>query len=307
MKTIKNFVFNIPNEESAATSFSREEQIHQLERVTKLISQADAVVVGIGSGMSSACGYNYYHETDFFNNHFKKYKERYGFNSLFFGLNHVYASPEEQWAFLSEYVNRMEKEQVGEAYLYLEKILENRNYFIITTNIDTQVSKIFPKERNWTFQGDARFFQCSQPCHDQIYENKETITSMVDTIHDFEVKSDLIPRCPYCGRRMILWTREESFLEGSYWDEQRKMYETFIQSNKDKRLVFLELGVGDMTPSIIKFPFWEMTHKMENAHLISINFSETNPPQHLAEKTVLVTMDLNEALKNLYEISRKAE
>lgn len=32
-----------------------------VERTARVLAEADAVVVGIGSGMSSACGYDHYH------------------------------------------------------------------------------------------------------------------------------------------------------------------------------------------------------------------------------------------------------
>lgn len=303
MSTIKKFVFNIPNEKAVIPTISKEEQRKQLEEVNRKLLGADVVIVGIGSGMSSAGGYNYYHETAFFNQYFNKYKERYGFNNLFFGLNHVYASPEEQWAFLSEYVYRIESERAADAYLHLNTWLKSKNYFIITTNIDAQVSKVFPKEKIWTFQGDVRYFQCSQPCHDAIYSNRESIHAMIKTIHDYKVDSNLIPRCPYCGRRMCLWVRDEQFLEGTYWNEQRQQYEQFVETYKNERVLFLELGVGDMTPSIIKFPFWEMTYNLPNAYLVSINIGDRDRPQHLLEKTTLLTMDLNEALRELCEIN----
>lgn len=35
----------------------------------------------------------------------------------------------------------------------------------------------------------------------------------------------------------------------------------------DKNVVLLELGGGEMTPSIIKLPFWEMTYKNENLQI----------------------------------------
>ena len=75
MSTIKKFVFNIPNEKAVIPTISKEEQRKQLEEVNRKLLEADAVIVGIGSGMSSAGGYNYYHETAFFNQYFNKYKE----------------------------------------------------------------------------------------------------------------------------------------------------------------------------------------------------------------------------------------
>lgn len=36
------------------------------------------------------------------------------------------------------------------------------------------------------------------------------------------------------------------------------------------RVLLLELGVGEITPGIITLPFWSMTAKLPDAHLLSV-------------------------------------
>lgn len=290
--SIMEFLYCIPEEKYFKDQISEEVVFENIKKAKVIIEDAEAIVVGGGSGLSSACGYNYYHHNEFFEEHFSDFQKRYGFDNIFAGLNYVYSNPEEQWAFWANYINLIDKEKAGKAYLQLKNILKEKPYFILTTNIDAQFSKAFPEEKIWSFQGDVRYFQCCQPCHDKIYENHEIVNKLVEQIEDFMVPSDMIPRCPKCGRIMTMWAREEGFLEGSKWTEEKKRYENFLKEYKDKKIVFLELGVGDMTPSIIKYPFWAMTKKFKDAHLISINMTKISAPEHIKEKTVVIPIEL---------------
>ena len=296
----RNFIFNIPDE--TVRTVSSEEQLQNLMRAKNALLTADAVVIGGGSGLSSSCGYNHYHHTDFFEENFGDYEELYGFDNLFAGMNHVFSSPEEQWAFHARYIRCMNNEHPGEAYLRLKDILGNTPYFILTTNVDTQFSKAFPDDRIWTFQGDVRYLQCCQPCHDRLYDALTPAEDMVLETKNYRIPHELLPRCPECGRIMVPWVRDDAFLEGSDWHRQKEAYEAFLRQYRDKNIVFLELGVGDMTPAVIKFPFWEMTGSMEHATLISINSGKASAPEHIQKKSIPLTMDLTEALNRLNEL-----
>lgn len=58
------------------------------------------------------------------------------------------------------------------------------------------------------FQGDFRYFQCSQPCHDQVYDNINLIDAMMELRDGLKILPEAVPRCPECGRRMIPWVRD---------------------------------------------------------------------------------------------------
>lgn len=68
--------------------------------IQDLICQADAVLVGAGSGMSSAAGYNHYHRNEVFETYFHDFEEVYGIRNLFQGFYYVYSKPEQQWGFI---------------------------------------------------------------------------------------------------------------------------------------------------------------------------------------------------------------
>ena len=69
----------------------------------------------------------------------------------------------------------------------------------------------------------------------------------------------------------------------------------------DKNVVLLELGVGEITPSIIKLPFWEMTYKNEKVFYACLNQKKSSAPEHIKDKSIYIAGDLAETLRDLKE------
>ena len=138
------------------------ENIRELE---EKIESADMIVIGIGSGMSSASGFDYSGER--FERCFSDFHERYGITDMYSGGFYPFPSAEEYWAWWSRmiWLNRYEA-GIGKPYLDLLSIVRDKEYFIITTNVDHQLQKAgFDKKRLFYTQGDYGLFQCSLPCH----------------------------------------------------------------------------------------------------------------------------------------------
>lgn len=276
---------------------------NDLMALLEQIERADAVVVGGGSGLSSAAGYNHYHWMPYFQKCMQDFIECYGFSSPFAGFYHCYSSPEQQWAYYARYLQAMWDAPTGQPYLDLKVILDKKDYFILTTNVDGQFNRVFDKERICSYQGDFSYLQCCQPCHDQIYMNREITAKMNQSIQGVILPSDHIPRCEECGRIMIPWVRDDTFLEGTAWKESVSRYERFLEKyiieQPDKKVLLLELGVGEMTPSIIKLPFWDMTVKNRNVFYACLNEKKSSAPEHIKEKSLYIAQDLAVTLHDL--------
>ena len=251
--------------------------------IQQWINEADAIVVEAGSGLSSACGYSHYNTVPFFTDHMQPFIEKYGFRSLFQALTYLYSSPEEEWAYLAHYVKLMYDTPVGKPYKDLYQLLKEKPYFILTTNVDMQLDKQFTADHICHFQGDMRYRQCQQPCNDEVWENDDIVKALDGLDTPTVLPSDLVPRCPDCGRVMTLWVRDDHFLEGSHWQQQVDCYRQFLKMHRNERILFLELGVGDMTPNIIKLPFWKMTEELPHARYIVINTKGVENKSALSE------------------------
>lgn len=272
-----------------------ENALHLLEK----IETADAILIGAAAGMSAACGFNFFYQNDsYFQKYLGAFHEKYGFTGAFNGFYYRYPSSEARWAFLAR-MGYMEYEcETGKTYYDLMELLEGKNYHIMTTNQDFQFTRVAPEEKLSAIQGDSRYFQCSRRCHDEIFYNKEMIYAMNDAIDEnLCIPTDLIPRCPQCGAELEPWVRGYTFLEGEkYRDEYRKINE-FLNRNRNDRILFLELGVGRMTPMFIQEPFWNLTYRLPKAYYITVNPRDALLPRELAQKGLAIKEDIAAVLQ----------
>lgn len=266
-----------------------------IKHLINKFDESTAILVGAASGMSAAAGYKHYYERDeYFVEHFGEYEKKYGFHNSFDGFYYRYKSLEEEWGYNVKFVGDIIDEPVGEPYKDLMKLLEGKNYHILTTNQDLQFVKIgVADDKLSQIQGEWRFFQCARRCHDALYDAVEPIKKMRAAIDEnLAVPRELIPKCPKCGSFMTHWVRGYEFLEGKrYRDEYRKTNE-FIRKNRNKKILFLELGVGRMTPMFIQEPFWKLTYSLPQAHYITINPKDALLPDMIKDKGYAIKYDI---------------
>ncbi|MFP3846269.1 SIR2 family NAD-dependent protein deacylase [Priestia filamentosa] len=262
------------------------------------IEEAEAIVVGGAAGMSAASGYNWYQTDENFLKYFGNFADMYGIENIFYGFYYRFITREERWAYIATLIKFVYDAEAGQPYLDLLQLLQGKNYSVLTTNQDTQFSKVFPKEKVSTIQGDWRYFQCSNRCHDHVYFNKEQVEEMYANIKGTRIPTELIPTCPECGQDMEPWVRSRVFLEGSFFRNELMKSQVFLMKNKYKKILFLELGVGTMTPMFIKEPFWEMTYSLPGAYYITINPKDAVVPRKIEEKGLVINQDIARVLQD---------
>lgn len=270
------------------------------------IENAEAILVGAAAGMSASCGYNFFYKNDeIFQKYLGDFYEKYGFIGAFNGFYYRYPSTEARWAFLARFGYMQYECETGKPYYDLMALLHGKNYHIMTTNQDFQFTRVVPDEKLSAIQGDSRYYQCSRRCHDEIYYNKDLVYAMNESIDkNLCIPSEMIPRCHKCGAEMEPWVRGYTFLEGKkYHDEYRKI-NTFIQKNKEKKILFLELGVGRMTPMFIQEPFWDLTYQLPKAFYISINPKDALMPRELNGKGKIIKEDIATVLSDAVKMKK---
>lgn len=271
-----------------------------VEDLRSALDQAEAVVAGAGAGLSTSAGFTY--TGDRFQKYFSDFEARYGFHDMYSGGFYPYDTLEEYWAYWSRYVwiNRYH-DAPRPVYERLLELLKDKDYFVLTTNVDHCFQKAgFDKQRLFYTQGDYGLFQCSVPCHPNTYDNEPVIRQMVARQKDRRIPSDLIPRCPVCGKPMTMNLRADgTFVEDEGWHEAAARYQTFLRENRARRVLFLELGTGMNTPGIIKYPFWRMTHQWENAIYACVNLSEAYAPKEIKDRSICVDGDIGKVLEYL--------
>ena len=272
----------------------------EIDRLKKEIETADAIVIGAGAGLSTAAGFTYSGER--LQKYFGDFVEKYGFRDMYSGGFYPFETPEELWAYWSRYIciNRYMNVDNG-TYRRLFELMKDKDYFVLTTNVDHQFQKAgFDKSRMFYTQGDYGLWQCSEPCHDQTYDNEETVMAMFEQQKDMRVPSELVPKCPVCGKPMSMNLRaDDTFVEDEGWHRASLNYEYFLGEHDGQHILFLELGVGMNTPGIIKFPFWKMTAKNANAVYACINYGQAYAPDEIADRAICIDGDIKEVLKQI--------
>lgn len=266
----------------------------RLEQLKTWFKEADAVLVGAGSGLSAAAGFTYSGER--FDRFFSDFGKKYGFHDMYSGGFYPFPSPEEFWAYWSRYIyiNRYDQ-PAGEPYEALLRLLGDKNYFVLTTNVDHRFQVAgFDRARLFYTQGDYGLFQCSVPCHDRTYDNEAAIREMLAAQKDMKIPSSLIPRCPVCGKTMTVNLRsDDTFVEDAGWHAACERYRAFLRENAHGRILYLELGVGMNTPGIIRYPFWQMTYRNPEARYACINLEAAYAPAEIARRSLCISSDLS--------------
>ena len=272
----------------------------QTKRLKEETETADAILIGAGAGLSASAGLTYSGQR--FYRYFSDFHEKYGINDIYSGGFYPYETLEEYWAWWSRhiYYNRYDV-PAGKPYTDLLKLVGDKDYFVLTTNVDHQFQLAgFDKRRLFYTQGDYGLFQCSKPCCQKTYDNEAAVRAMVAAQKDMRIPTELIPKCPVCGAPMTVNLRSDmTFVQDKGWYAAESRYEDFVRRHAGLHILYLELGVGANTPGIIKYPFWQMTAKNPKAVYACINQGEAFCPRELEDRSICVNADIGEAISGM--------
>lgn len=275
------------------TTKSTENISDNIEKLKEKIRTADAVVIGAGAGLSTSAGFTYSGER--FEKYFSDFRQKYGFEDMYSGGFYPYQTLEEYWAYWSRYifVNRYQ-DAPKPIYEELLKLVADKDYFVITTNVDHCFQKAgFDKKRLFYTQGDYGLFQCSEPCCRETFDNEAIVLEMLNRQKDMKIPTELLPVCPHCGKPLIMNLRsDDKFVEDEGWHRAAERYENFLRTRAGGKILFLELGVGYNTPVIIKYPFWQMTAKNPTATYACVNNGQAICPPEIRHKSICINDDI---------------
>lgn len=274
----------------------------QIETLKAALQDCDAVVIGAGSGLSTAAGLTYTGER--FEKHFSDFAQNYDIQDMYSGGFYPFPTQEEFWAYWSRYVSINRYQDAPKpVYENLLKLVAEKDYFVITTNVDHCFQKAgFDKNRLFYTQGDYGLFQCSEPCCQETFDNEAVILEMVERQKNMKIPTELLPVCPHCGKPMTMNLRcDDTFVEDEGWHRAAERYNNFLRTRDGQRILFLELGVGYNTPVIIKYPFWQMTAKNRNATYACINQGQAVCPQEIEKQSICMDADISDVIARLQQ------
>ena len=281
------------------------------------IGPADAVIIGAGAGLSTAAGFVYTGER--FERYFGDFGRKYGFRDMYSGGFFPYSTQEEFWAYWSRYIwiNRY-MDAPESTYSDLLRLVKDKDYFVLTTNVDHCFQKAgFDKKRLFYTQGDYGLFQCTKPCCPKTWDNEDAVRKMVlsqgytigkqndlvlpeGTEAEMRVPAELLPKCPNCGRPLTMNLRsDDKFVEDDGWQSAAAEYEAWLTQHRDRKVVFLEIGVGYNTPGIVKYTFWQQVYRNEKAFYACLNMEEQPVPEEIRDRSVIISGDSSRVIREL--------
>lgn len=160
--------------------FDIDKSKNEIEQLRDALDEADAVVVGAGAGLSTSAGFRY--DGERFNKYLWDFAERYRFSDMYTGgFVMQQRKPAECWAYWSRfiYINRY-MDPPKDTYKKLLTLLDGRDYFVITTNVDHLFQKSgIDKNRLFYTQGDYGLWQSRNGRIKNTYDNEIQVKKML--------------------------------------------------------------------------------------------------------------------------------
>ena len=243
------------------------------------ISEADHIIIGAGSGLSTAAGIDYAGKE--FRREFAPWIERYGFTDLYTSSFYPFETKEEYWAYWAKHI-WFSRYRTGATGLYKMLLRRFPEAFVVTTNVDGQFELAgFPTERIFATQGDYRWFQPVSGTPKILIDNHEWVMRVLPLIDDCRIPTEMIPTMPDGSPAAMNLRVDETFVEDFRWHRQARRYTDFVQQASQGKLLLLEFGIGYNTPGIIRLPFEQMAQRFP--HTTLVRFNRDNPEPYIED------------------------
>lgn len=211
--------------------------------ISSLIKGADAVAIFAGAGMGVDSGLEQYRGNDGL---WLKSVRIEGHDVPYYDLMSHQAfieNPAKAWALIGEMQEKYKKTTPHEGFNLLLDMVKNKEYFVVTSNVDEHFQKAgFDENRVFECHGSIFYMQCTEISEREIWLCPEI------SIDNNEFVALNIPKCPECGKNC----RPNVLLFGDwFWlstksaiQQQRFVKWSRIIKESCKNIVAIEIGAG---------------------------------------------------------------
>lgn len=291
------FLYGVPARDYV---FQKESYEEQIETAASYLNDAECVLIGAGAGLSTAAGLTYSGKR--FRDNFGEFIEKYGVQDMYSAGFYPFPSEEAMWGYWSKHADMNRIAPPGlPLYKMLFELVKDKDYFVLTTNVDHQFQKSgFSEDRIFATQGDYGRIQCKRGCHNKTYDAVKMFGQMNQARKECLIPSYMVPKCPVCGGPMAMNLRcDQYFVEDEDWHKAAERYDEYLEHIKDHNVVLLELGVGFNTPMIIRFPFERMVREEKDVKLIRLNMDEAVIPASFGQRGIGINADIKKSLEDV--------
>lgn len=291
------FLYGVPARDYV---FQKESYEEQIETAASYLNDAECVLIGAGAGLSTAAGLTYSGKR--FRDNFGEFIEKYGVQDMYSAGFYPFPSEEAMWGYWSKHADMNRIAPPGlPLYKMLFELVKDKDYFVLTTNVDHQFQKSgFSEDRIFATQGDYGRIQCKRGCHNKTYDAVKMFGQMNQARKECLIPSYMVPKCPVCGGPMAMNLRcNQYFVEDEDWHKAAERYDEYLEHIKGHNVVLLELGVGFNTPMIIRFPFERMVREEKDVKLIRLNMDEAVIPASFGQRGIGINADIKKSLEDV--------
>src|SRR6476469_37077 len=126
----------------------------RIEKAKLAIQDVENILIGGGAGLSASAGIEYGGKR--FTENFAPFIKKYGLTDMYSSGFYPFPTQEERWAYWAKHIS-LNRYEAGPTKLYkdLYQLVKDKNYFVITTNVESQFVKAgFSLEKVFEIQGN---------------------------------------------------------------------------------------------------------------------------------------------------------
>lgn len=211
-------------------------------------------------------------------------------DKILIGLgNNVYRKdplPEDytDWQTIKKYLTAKTKHK--EVNTNLLKILDDKDYFIITSSWDNHLTEYVKENRFFTPNGNCRKMQCYNACTTELWD-----------FEDLKDKKDH-PRCPHCNALLIMNIATDAFFVKDKYDLEENSYYHWLHKNYNEKILIIEWQSRDNETRIISKPFENIATALPNVTFLRINSKKIPIPANIKDG-IEIKFTINQFIKEI--------
>jgi NAD-dependent SIR2 family protein deacetylase len=270
-----------------------------IRQIRAWLTASTHVLIGAGAGLSAAAGIDYTDQVNFAQV-FPALMRR-GFRARYELIGYTDWTPAEEWGYWATHIHDVRFTQRSHpVYSQLLELVEDKNYFVLTSNVDAMFARNgFDERRVFAPQGDYATMHCSKPCSYDTWPSKPIIDRILPTIDPTTLTvtdPSVIPHCPRCGGPVFMNVRLDSSFSEEPYEEQRKRLNDWLQDARNEPLLAIEIGAGFNTPSVVRWPMEQIVSAIPQAQFLRINLTHPAVPVEIADKSIGLAVDAGTAI-----------
>lgn len=249
------------------------------EALIRDIEEAELVLIGIGDEMQVKL---------------RQLKEMDNFKKK---LSILEGDAQKEWLIpflIKYYLDAKYHPDIMKAYQELKKLIENKNYFIVSLSTDDLIGKAELKSDKIVLPcGTYYFLQCEENCQGKLFQIEDILWKQICGWVEDKCPLEKLqePRCPDCGGHLVMnQYGQKKYNESGYLDNWGR-YTKWLQGTVNRKLCIIELGVGTEFPSIIRWPFEKVCFYNQKSTFWRIHSSLYQLSEEIKERGISVKED----------------